>query len=235
MQVDRDLSRDPFGFLSSTSQAAQPITIQSSCQVDYLAFLQLAKLPGAYQRKPNGRDFTVQKHTGRNRRKYLLIFRSLRDSSEELDRKHYPLESRWTLFQGPQNASSYINSTHWEVMGFPLGSKTIFLWMLHKRNPDAQVKYAINIQSNDHCDISSRITHNYKIISLLQRGSSPYANFTTANFITAIFQNFPHIQLMQFLANFISLLRFLCYKQNIEKISPKNALGKDPLYTIQPL
>ena len=41
---------------------------------------------------------TVQKHTGRNRHKYLLIFRSLRDSSEELDRKHHPLESRWTLF-----------------------------------------------------------------------------------------------------------------------------------------
>lgn len=99
----------------------------------------------------------------RNRRKYLLIFRSLHGSSEEPDKKHHPLESRQT----PQNSSSNINSTHWVVMGFPLGSKTIFLWMLHKRNSDAQVKYAINIQSNDHCDISSRITHNYKIISLL--------------------------------------------------------------------
>ena len=162
---------------------------------------------------------TVQKHTGRNRRKYLLIFRSLRDSSEELDRKHHPLESRWTLFQGPQNASSYINSTHWEVMGFPLGSKTIFLWMLHKRNPDAQVKYAINIQSNDHCDISSRIPHNYKIILLLYRGSSPYANFITANFITAIFQNFPNIQLMRFLCQNISLLRFVYLIGQVQKKS----------------
>ena len=167
MQVDGDLSCDPFDFLSGAGQAAQPITIQSSCQVDHLAVFQLAKLSGAYQRKPNGCEFIVQKHTRRNRCKYLLIFRSLHDSSEELDRKQHHLESRWTLFQGPQNVSSYINSTHWVVMGFPLGSKTIFLWMLHKRNQDAQVKYAINNQSNDHCDISSRIILNYKIISLL--------------------------------------------------------------------
>lgn len=30
----------------------------------------------------------------RNRRKYLLIFRSLHGSSEEPDKKHHPLESR---------------------------------------------------------------------------------------------------------------------------------------------
>ena len=35
--------------------------------------------------------------------------------------------------------------------------------------------------------------HKIKISFLLYRGSSPYANFITANFITVIFQNFPNI------------------------------------------
>ena len=54
----------------------------------------------------------------------------------------------------------------------------------------------------------------------MYRGSLPYTNF-----ITLIFQNFPNIQLMRYLASFISLLR---YKENgnNEIISPKIGLGK---------
>ena len=37
-----------------------------------------------------------------------------------------------------------------------------------------------------------------KILNCTYRGSSPYANFIIANFITAIFQNFPDIWLMRF-------------------------------------
>ena len=51
------------------------------------------------------------------------------------------------------------------------------------------------------------------------RGFSPYANFISANFITAVFQNFPKILpyaifmyswLMRFYVIFISLLRSIC-------------------------
>ena len=49
MQVNGDLSCDPFGFLWRRPGS--------------LEHLALTKLPGAYKGKPNGHDFTVQKQT----------------------------------------------------------------------------------------------------------------------------------------------------------------------------
>ena len=43
---------------------------------------------------------------------------------------------------------------------------------------------------------------------ILYRGFSPYSNFITANFITAIFQKIPQICLMRIFGYFISLVRF---------------------------
>ena len=37
------------------------------------------------------------------------------------------------------------------------------------------------------------LDENIYVMIIMYRGSSPYANFITANFITAIFQNFPRI------------------------------------------
>ena len=55
------------------------------------------------------------------------------------------------------------------------------------------------------------------------KGSSPYANFLTTNFITAIFQNFPKNALAKYLANVkLGYCNFFP--------EPKAALGKDPLY-----
>ena len=51
------------------------------------------------------------------------------------------------------------------------------------------------------------------------RESSPYANFITAIFITVLFQNIPEIFDWCIFGPILSLLRFLCYQENIEKIA----------------
>ena len=61
-------------------------------------------------------------------------------------------------------------------------------------------------------------------------GSSPYANFISANFITAMFQNFPKYLAYAFLGLFISLLQIFGTKQAKNRTNeikqPKIALPK---------
>ena len=59
----------------------------------------------------------------------------------------------------------------------------------------------------------------------MYRGSLPYTNFITANFINVILQNFPNTQLMRYSPSFISLLHNK-ENGNNEIISAKIALGK---------
>ena len=68
------------------------------------------------------------------------------------------------------------------------------------------------------------------IMPAVYRGSLTYAKFITANFITAIFQNFPD-GLCVFCANYFITAIFMLQakyrkKHSNEIISPKNALAK---------
>ena len=88
----------------------------------------------------------------------------------------------------------------------------------------------------------SKVAHTYN--QSQYRGFSPYANFITANFITAIFQNFPKIfglcdfmyylfcycdfynWLMRFYVLFISLLWSICLMRLFP--SPKSRIRREP-------